>query len=118
MAPISLFGILMLLVLLVSHVSCSSYKGCSLEVPFDLVMNPEPEVIPLRLSIDIHIIGLTDVAYSGGSYGINVEYVCQPHSVNCFLNLFIKPHSQGFPEMGRQQIHSDQRRLWQIRLVQ
>ena len=82
--PFHLFWIVIFL-LRVGNVSClnSTYQGCSLEIPYILNhINQEPESTPLRLSIDIHINGLTEVAKSGKSYGIDVEYVILVHLVN------------------------------------
>ena len=83
MAPFYFFWIVIFL-LCVGNVSCkATYQGCSLEIPTILnYINQEPESTPLRLSIDIHIIGLTEVAKSGKSYGIDVEYVLLVPLVN------------------------------------
>ena len=51
------------------------YNGCSMEVPYKLVVNPEPGQIPLLLGIDNLVIGLRGVTDSGGSFGVDVEYV-------------------------------------------
>ena len=56
----------------VAQVYCN--KGCSFETSYELVRNPEPQGNPLILDLDILIIGLRDVADSGGSYGVDVEY--------------------------------------------
>lgn len=71
--------------LCVGQVSCGSSKGCAFEVPPHVRFNPEPRGTPLYLNIDIHVIGLREVADSGGSFGIDVEYV-PIYSVNhgCF----------------------------------
>ena len=48
--------------------------GCRFDIPYELIMNPAPRGTPLFLGINIHIIGLRDVADSGGSFGLDVEY--------------------------------------------
>ena len=70
-----LLAYLLAVTLLLPHqVSCvGTYKNCALEIPFDLVMNNEPDGSPLALSADILITGLTEVAVSGGSYSVDVE---------------------------------------------
>ena len=91
MGPFYLFWIVIFL-LRVGNVSClnltlSMYpQGCAFDIPYELTVNPEPESTPLRLSIDIHIVGLTEVAKSGKSYGIDVEYVPLVHLIyhDCF----------------------------------
>ena len=52
-----------------------STKGCTFDVPWQLMSNPEPLTTPLLLGIDINIIGLREVADSGGSFGVDMEYV-------------------------------------------
>ena len=54
-------------------VSCGSsgYKGCAFEIPYQLVVNSEPEGSPMKIGIDLLIIGLRDI--SGGSFGTDVE---------------------------------------------
>lgn len=66
----------LLTVLLSRQVSCKEiYKKCAFETPYDFVLNNEPEGSPLALAADILITGLTEVADSGGSFSVDVEYV-------------------------------------------
>ena len=65
-----------LLIVLLAKVAqvLSTGKGCSFVNPYDLVKNPEPQGLPLLVDISILVIGLRDVAESGGSFGVDVEY--------------------------------------------
>ena len=64
--------LLIMAMVLPRQASCA-YKNCALQVPFDLLLNPEPEGSPLSLAVDISITGLTEVANSGGSFSVDVE---------------------------------------------
>ena len=58
-------------------VSCTdaSLKGCTFDAPYQFIVNPVPEAIPLFFDVHIHIIALREVANTGGSFGVDVEYV-------------------------------------------
>lgn len=58
-------------------VSCTdgSVKGCTFDVPYHLMRNPAPEAIPLFFDIHVHIIALREAINSGGSFGVDAEYV-------------------------------------------
>ena len=51
-----------------------SLTGCTFDVPYELMRNPVPEIIPLLFDVHIHIIALREVANAGGSFGVDVEY--------------------------------------------
>ena len=71
-------------------------KGCSFDVPYELMRNPSPVVegTPLLFEIDIHIIGLSDVPNSGGSFGLNAEYVKK----NIYLEYSVVSIEQSVPD--------------------
>ena len=73
MLTMSLFGIFILF-FLVRQVVTQEEEDCSLEMSPAISKNPEPFAMPLHLSTFIHITGLTEVASSGGSYGVDAKY--------------------------------------------
>ena len=56
-------------------VLCWAKTGCTFELPYNIRTNSEPEGTTLVLDIDILIIGLREVAKSGGSFETDVEHV-------------------------------------------
>ena len=52
--------------------SSGAAEGCTFDVPYDLIRNPSPKVIPLLFDVHIHVITLREVANAGGSFGVDV----------------------------------------------
>ena len=55
----------------------SAGTGCEFkttDLSNGIILKPEPEATPLRTKFDIRINGLREV--KGGSFGVDVEYVC------------------------------------------
>ena len=64
-------------------------------------LKPEPEATPLKTKFDIRINGLREV--KGGSFGVDVEYVC---SLRIIIKLCLSFNSmQDNDDLGRWQIH-------------
>ena len=62
--------------------------GCTLSQPDRIKdYNLEPEVTPLHLSIDFLIYGLRQVANSGGSFDLDVEYALCQFTINRKYNI-------------------------------
>ena len=76
--------------------------GCMMETPYNLYANPDPVGTPLLLELDIYIIGLREVSDSGGSFGVDVEYVNTLIVLSvCYSNLNPFKCFQDFCELGR-----------------
>ena len=82
----------------IGQVSCQ-LQGCAFEVPQGL---KAPVTTPLVLDVDILIVGLRDVASSGGSFGVDLEYVSFYFLTSVYAQF--NPCLQDFPGMGRLQV--------------
>ena len=52
----------------------ATLKGCTFDAPYQLIRNPVPDATPLLFDTLIHVIALREVANTGDSFGVDVEY--------------------------------------------